>query len=297
VRSSNSLNPPPETQGPSGDAPPLLHITLNTGRTTEHRDAELDPGLYALLQPLLKECSGAVPAMPGFAVAWAYCGDAVLIEIAYRAVHVAECGLAWGSQQASSLWEFLSAAASPKPPSANASGNGTAPSMPRCPWMAEVLLPSISKRPVADAMLLGGFERCLGLALLRHRRQPNSPTQRPPRLELFAKHKSNDGTTKNGTRSLEPIMNLIPLQTPATLAALEGRRLDQGGNLERFSADIRSCYDSLPQPVTGRLEGETVLIMCAEETREDILGVELGKLWTKAWARSEGEQARSRPRA
>jgi hypothetical protein len=80
--------------------------------------------------------------MPGFAVAWAYGGDAVLIEIVCRAVHVAECGLAWGPQQASSLWEFLSAAASPK-------------------------------RPVADAMLLGGFERCLGLALLRHRLQPN----------------------------------------------------------------------------------------------------------------------------
>ena len=173
VRSSRSPDPPSETQGPSAGAPPLLHITLNTGRTTEHRDAELDPGLYALLQPLLEECGGAVPAMPGFAVAWAYCGDAVLIEIAHRAVHVAECGLAWGPQQASSLWEFLNAAASPKRPPAKASGNGTAPSMPRRPWMAEVLLPSISKRPVADAMLLGGFERCLGLAILRDRRRPN----------------------------------------------------------------------------------------------------------------------------
>jgi len=88
-------------------------------------------------------------------------------------------------------------------------------------------------------------------------------------------------------------MNLIPLQTPATLVALEGRPLDQGGNLERFRADIRSRYDSLPQPVTARLEGETVIIMCAEETQEDVLGVELGKLWTRARARFEGEQARN----
>ena len=173
MRSSNSPDPAPEAQGPSAGAPPLLHITLNTGHTTEHRDAELDPDLYALLQPLLRERGGAVPAMPGFAVAWAYGGDAVLIEIAYRAVPVAECGLAWGPRQASGLWGFLSAAASPERPSAKASGNGTVPSMPRWPWMAEVLLPAIAKRPVADAMLLGGFERCLGLALLRHRLRPN----------------------------------------------------------------------------------------------------------------------------
>jgi len=92
-------------------------------------------------------------------------------------------------------------------------------------------------------------------------------------------------------------MNLIRLQTPATLAGLEGRPLDQGGNLERFSPDIPSRYDSLPQPVTARLEGETVIMMCAEGTQEDILGVELGNLWTRARARFEGEQARNRPRA
>ncbi|HXP63185.1 MAG TPA: hypothetical protein VN829_21970 [Dongiaceae bacterium] len=162
MRSSNSPDPAPEAQGPSAGAPPLLHITLNTGRTTEHRDAELDPGLYALLQPLLREWGGAVPAMPGFAVAWAYCGDAVLIQIAYRAVPVAECGLAWGPQRASSLWEFLNAAASPKPRSARASGNGSAPSMPRWPWMAEVLLPAIAKRPVREGN--GHHQVCRGNA-------------------------------------------------------------------------------------------------------------------------------------
>jgi hypothetical protein len=92
-------------------------------------------------------------------------------------------------------------------------------------------------------------------------------------------------------------MNLIPLQTFATLAALEGRPLDQGGTLERLSADIRSRYDSLPQPVTARFERETVIIRCAEETQEDILGVEPGELWTRARALLEGEQAENRARA
>jgi hypothetical protein len=173
MKSGNSRNPPPDAQGPPAGGPTLLHITLNTGRTTEYRDAELDPNVYACLQPLLVERAGAIPGIPGFAVAWQCRRDTALVELSHRGVPVVECGLAWGRREASSLWEFLNESAGTMRLPTKTSCKAPMPSMPRLPWIAEVLLPGIATLPVADAIRLGGFERCLGLALLRHHVERN----------------------------------------------------------------------------------------------------------------------------
>src|SRR5208283_5233475 len=101
----------------------------------------------------------------GFAVAWCYIGDTVLMELVHGTVRVAECGLAWGPQEASTLWEFLGLTAAPLRESTTASLNTPAPSMPRPPWLAVVSLRGTAELSVLNAVSLSGFECFLGLAL------------------------------------------------------------------------------------------------------------------------------------
>ena len=119
---------------------------------------------------MLHKGGGAIPTMPGFTVAWSYRGDGTIIGICYRAVPLITCGMAWGPHEASSLWGFLGSLAKPL---AMGSNTPSTVAMPRLPWMAVVLLPLFALVPFADGRRLGSFERCLGLALLRHRLQRN----------------------------------------------------------------------------------------------------------------------------
>lgn len=162
MRSTNSPNPSPEAQRPAPADLPLLHITLNTGRITEHRDANLAADIYAFLDPLLRAGAGAVPGMRGFVVAWHYDGDAALIEIVHGGLPVVTCGLARGPREV----------AGPLGHSTATSIDGPAPGTPRPLWMAVVRLPGFGTLSVTHALLLAGFEACLGLALARHHRVP-----------------------------------------------------------------------------------------------------------------------------
>lgn len=178
MKSGNHSNPAPEAQRPPSSGLPMLHITLNTGLATEHHDADLAPAICAFLEPLLRKCVGAIPGMPGFAVAWHGEGDAVLLEIVHEGVPVTECGLAWGPNEASSLWKFLSEGSGlMRLPAETQSGAATS-SIPRPPWMGIVRLAAFATLSATDAALLPGFESCLGLALLRHRFQRDRMAER-----------------------------------------------------------------------------------------------------------------------
>lgn len=173
MKPGNHSHPAPEAQGPLTSRLPMLHITLNTGRITEHHDADLAPDVYTFIEPLLRKRVGAIPGMPGFAVAWHNQGDAALVEIVQRGTPVTECGVAWGSREASGLWEFLCEGSGLMRPAPESPGGAGTSSIPRPPWMAVVRLQGFVTLSATDAALLPGFESCFGLALLRRRFQGN----------------------------------------------------------------------------------------------------------------------------
>jgi hypothetical protein len=62
---------------------------------------------------------------------------------------------------------------------------------------------------------------------------------------------------------------IIPLETLATLTALEGRPLARDASPESLRADISSRYDFLDRSLSVEFEDARVLIRWAEEPEED----------------------------
>lgn len=83
----------------------------------------------------------------------------------------------------------------------------------------------------------------------------------------------------------------IPLETLATLTALEGRPLAGNASPETLCADIGSRYDFLARPLSVQLEDACVLIRWAEESEED--QAQAARLLERAGRRArEGEHER-----
>jgi len=83
----------------------------------------------------------------------------------------------------------------------------------------------------------------------------------------------------------------LPLETLATLTALEGRPLARDASPETLRADIGSRYDFLDRPLSVQLEDARVLIRWAEESEED--QAQAARLLERAGRRArEGEHER-----
>ena len=86
---------------------------------------------------------GAIPGMPGFAVAWHNQGDAALVEIVHEGHASYRVRFAWGSREASSLWEFLCEGSGLMRLAPETPGGAGTSSIPRPPWMGIVRLARI----------------------------------------------------------------------------------------------------------------------------------------------------------
>ncbi len=148
----------------------LIHLTINTGHCVTHDPSFLWPCTYELMKPMLCYHGGSIPGLPEFTVGWHSHCDAHRIAIAKRGKPVILCALASGSNAANKLWDSLVNFSFPI-----LTTDSIIPTQPNTtPWLAVVLLQDALALSPFELGMLGSFESCLGLAMLRHIKESNT---------------------------------------------------------------------------------------------------------------------------
>ncbi len=153
----------------SNPASGLFHLTINSGQFVTHDESFIWPKTYEILKPMLRRRCGIIPGQPQFSVAWNSRLDTHTIAIAKCGIPVILCGLATGPHGATELWDSLLRFNFPL----LATGTGIPTQPATTPWLAAGLLPTAFRLNPCEAGLLGCFEACLGLAIMRYNAELN----------------------------------------------------------------------------------------------------------------------------
>jgi hypothetical protein len=135
----------------------ILHMTLGTGDIRRSWRHEVEDGVVSLIRQQIAEMLAGLPVevRPGYAMAGAAAGAALLATVSRDRVPLVTIAVAAKAKASARLWDELRR---PVPGAAAAAGEP-----PQAPWVAARLWPALARDPEAAAWL-GDFERCLAWA-------------------------------------------------------------------------------------------------------------------------------------